>query len=193
MEKIGLLNSEKNETTFHGGKWTTEEEAKLKDAVDKRYGEDWAAISELVPGRTKKQCWDKWQELLVFNSKKNETTSSGGKWTTEEDAKLRDAVVEKHNGKDWAAISELVPGRTKPQCTKRWHYVSDSKSDETTARVGKWAREEDVKLIDAVEKHNGDWAAISELVLGRTKPQCTKRWHDVSDSKSDGTTAPKGK
>jgi hypothetical protein len=35
-----------------------------------------------------------------------------GEWTTEEDVKLTDAV-EKYSGKNWVAISALVPGRTK--------------------------------------------------------------------------------
>jgi hypothetical protein len=70
-----------------------------------------------------------------------------------------------------AAISALVPGRTKArQCTSRWHGVLDYKSDETIARVGKKWTKEDVELKDAVEKHNGeDWAAIAALVPGRKR------------------------
>jgi hypothetical protein len=110
-----------------------------------------------------------------------------GEWTTNEDITLKDAV-EKHNGKDWAAISAFVPGRTKQQCLNRWHGKScsktdestapmhsalDSNRDEATARVGRLTKEEDSTLKDAVEKHNGEnWAAISALVPGRTKKQC---------------------
>jgi hypothetical protein len=78
----------------------------MKNSVEK-HNVDWAAISELVPGRTKKQCWDKWH--MVLNAKKNYTTTRAGSWTTEEDVKLKDAV-EKHNGEDWDAISVLVFG-----------------------------------------------------------------------------------
>jgi hypothetical protein len=61
----------------------------------------------------------------------------------------------------------------------RWYDSLRSKSDGTTAHVGKWTKEEDSTLKNAVEKHNGeDWAAISALVLGRTKKQCCHRWHD---------------
>jgi hypothetical protein len=108
------------------------------------------------------------------------------RWTPEEDTKLTNAV--KTTGKkknkygedysmDWAAVSALVPGRTKIQCKSRWHDALHSKSDETTTRVGKWTKEEDVKLTDAVEKRNGkNWAAVSALVPGRTKKQCCYRW-----------------
>jgi hypothetical protein len=55
--------------------------------------------------------------------------------------------------------------------------LDSKKSDETTARVGKWTTDEDSTLMDAVKKHNGeDWAAISELVPGRTKIQYNSRW-----------------
>jgi hypothetical protein len=40
------------------------------------------------------------------------TTARAGKWTTDEDSTLREAV-EKHNCKNWDAIVALVPGRTK--------------------------------------------------------------------------------
>jgi hypothetical protein len=116
-------------------------------------------------------------------------TAHLGTWTKEEDNTLKDAV-EKHNGEDWAAISELLPGRTKQQCNKRWHGALDSKSDEMTAHMGRWTKEEDGKLKDAVEKHNGkNWTAIAALVPGRTKQQCLNRWHSALACKSDETTA----
>jgi myb proto-oncogene protein len=116
-----------------------------------------------------------------------------GNWTTDEDSTLTDAV-EKHNGEDWVAIAALVPGRTKTQCNARWHNALYSKSDETTARAGKWTTDEDSTLTDAVEKHNGeDWVAIAALVPGRTKTQCNARWHNALHSKSDETTARVGK
>jgi hypothetical protein len=168
------LASKSDGTTARKGTWTAEEDSTLKDAVKKHNGKDWAAISELVLGRTKKQCWSKWNDALA--SKSDGTTARKGRWTKEEDSTLKDAV-EKYNGEDWAAISELLPGRTKQQCNKRWHGALDSKSDETTARKGKWTKEEDSTLKDAVEKHNGkNWAAsIAELVPGRTAIQCANR------------------
>jgi hypothetical protein len=46
------------------GKWSEEEDIKLKDAVQTHGGKDWVAIAKLVPRRTKKQCWSRWQKLL---------------------------------------------------------------------------------------------------------------------------------
>jgi hypothetical protein len=90
-----------------------------------------------------------------------------GRWTKDEDCKLKDAV-EKHNGKNWEDISALVPGRTKKQCTRRWHNILDSKNDETAAHLVRWTKEEDNALKVAVEKHNGeDWAAIPAFRVER--------------------------
>jgi hypothetical protein len=181
------LYSKSDETTERAGKWTTDEDSTLTDAVEKHNGNDWSAISELFPGRTSHQCWNRWHDVLV--SKSDDTTTRKRKWTTDEDSTLTDAV-EKYNGADWAAISKLVPGRTKQQCNKRWHDVLDSKSDETTARKRKWTTDEDVMLNDAVKKRKDeDWAAISKLVPGRTNIQFHGRWNTVFDSKSDETIA----
>jgi hypothetical protein len=180
--------------------WTPEEDTKLTTAVEttckKKQGEeyrtDWVAVAALVPGRTNKQCYIRWHDTL--HSKSDEITVRNGVWTTDEDAKLKDAV-EKYSGKNWAAISSLVPGRTKKQCYNRGHDVLLSKSDETTVRMGTWTTEEDTTLKDAVQKHDGkNWAAISSMVPGRTRQQCLNRWRNaLVHSKSDETTERKGK
>jgi hypothetical protein len=51
-------------TTARAGKWSEDEDKKLKDSVKTHRGKDWAAIAALVPGRTKKQCWKRWNSVL---------------------------------------------------------------------------------------------------------------------------------
>jgi hypothetical protein len=46
------------------GKWSEDEDIKLKDAVQTHGGKNWAAIAALVPGRMKKQCHKKWYSTL---------------------------------------------------------------------------------------------------------------------------------
>jgi hypothetical protein len=48
------LHSKNIETTARKGKWAADEDSTLTDAVKKHNGNDWSAISKLVPGRTKK-------------------------------------------------------------------------------------------------------------------------------------------
>jgi ubiquitin len=50
------------------------------------------------------------------------------KWAPDEDSKLKDAV-QKHGGKNWDAISELVADRTNDQCRHRWHQLLNPSID----------------------------------------------------------------
>jgi hypothetical protein len=45
------------------GKWTAVEDSMLKDSVRTHGGKDWHEIGALVPGRTTKQCRNRWQFL----------------------------------------------------------------------------------------------------------------------------------
>jgi hypothetical protein len=110
------------------------------------------------------------------------TTERKGKWTAEEDDKLLRAA-EKFSVTRWKAIAALIPGRSKKQCWNRWQYALDPSIVRMTERTGKWLTEEDVKLVDAVAKHNGkNWDEIAMLVPSRTKRQCMDRWHKVLDT-----------
>jgi myb proto-oncogene protein len=46
------------------GKWSQEDDIKLKDAVQMHGGKNWVAIAALVPGRTKNQCHNRWHDIL---------------------------------------------------------------------------------------------------------------------------------
>jgi hypothetical protein len=159
------------------GKWTAAESKLLKDAVEKYNGKNWDAIAALVPGRTKKQCTNRWYHALVPSVGTGRTDT----WTTEDDNKLKDAV-EKHGDKNWDAITVLLPGRTKVQCWSRWHVAVDPRIDRTAPRTGPWTKDEDDKLKKAAEKYGGkNWDAVAALVPSRTRSQCTGRWHDTLD------------
>jgi myb proto-oncogene protein len=61
-------------------------------------------------------------------------------------------------------------------------------------RTGKWAEDEDINLMDAVQRHDGkDWGAIPALVPGRTRNQCSSIWHDVLDPSIGGANGRTGK
>jgi hypothetical protein len=150
------------------------EDSKLKDAVQTHGGKNWGAISALVPGRTKLQCYNRWKDVLDPSIAL--TGGSKGQWAEDEDSKLKDAV-QTHGGKDWATIAALVPGRTQKQCVGRWRDVLDPKIDRANGRNGNWAEDEDVKLKEAVQMNGGkNWSAVAALVLGRTTKQCCDRW-----------------
>jgi hypothetical protein len=181
------------------GRWTTDEDAKLTSAVastfKKKWGNeykiDWDAVAALVPGRTISQCFRRWKSTL--DPSIDRANGRTGNWLEDEDIKLKDAV-QMHGGKDWVAISALVPGRTKIQCKNRWHNTMYPSIDRANGRTGGWSTVENSKLKDAVQAHGGkNWDAIAELVPGRTKAQCYSRWKDVLASRIDQTNKRSGK
>jgi hypothetical protein len=110
------------------------------------------------------------------------STERKGKWTVEEDAQLLRAA-EMFAVTRWKAIAALIPGRTKKQCWNRWQYALDPSTARKTERKGKWLKEEDDKLVVAVEKYKGkNWDEVAKLVPSRTKRQCMDRWHKVLDT-----------
>jgi hypothetical protein len=149
-------------------KWTVEEDAKLTEAV-KKYGYSWAQVTTRVPGRTYAQCRYRWITILEPTIDRSNARNIV-KWTPEEDAKLTDAIT-KFGNSNWAAAAELVPGRTSKQCRSRW--VTNLNPD---VRKGRWTREEDAKLTDAVTKFGYNWIRVATLVPGRTNITCCQRW-----------------
>jgi hypothetical protein len=173
------------------GKWTADEDKKLKDAVRAHGGKNWKEISALVPGRTSKQCRNRWQDTL--DPSIGRATARTGKWTADEDKMLRDALPAQ-GSKNWEQIAALVPGRTCKQCRNRWRDALDPSIRLTNGRAGKWTADEEKQLKDAVPAQGAkNWEQIAALVPGRTQKQCRNRWRDTLDSNIEPTTARTGK
>jgi hypothetical protein len=164
--------------TARTGKWSEDEDIRLKDAVQTYGGKNWPAIAALIPGQSEGQCHKRWYRGLDPSiDRANERT---GKWSEDEVSKLKNAV-EMHGGKNWDAIAALIPGRTTTQCSCRWNNVLIFNIDRSSERTGKWSEDEVITLKNAVEMHGGkNWLAIAALVPDRTKKQCYDRWKDVS-------------
>jgi hypothetical protein len=56
-----VLASSIGRSTGRTGKWREDEDIKLKSAIQAHGDKHWAAIAALVPGRTQKQCSDRWR------------------------------------------------------------------------------------------------------------------------------------
>ncbi|KAH7841626.1 hypothetical protein Vadar_032259 [Vaccinium darrowii] len=99
------------------GRWTLEEDKRLKVAVMLFGPKNWNKIAQFVPGRTHVQCRERW-----FNNLNPSLIFCG--WTQEEDSKL-DAAVAKHRDYcrskvHWCKVAACVPPRTDNQCKRRW-------------------------------------------------------------------------
>jgi myb proto-oncogene protein len=149
------------------GKWEEDEDSKLKDAIQTYGDKEWTAISALVSGRTRFQCYRRWHDTL--DPSIDRANERKGKWTAVEDSKLKDAV-QAHGDKDWSAIYALVPGRSRVQCRNRWKDVLEPSLGRVKRQIGKWTAVEDIKLKDAVQTHGGkNGATLAALVPDRTK------------------------
>jgi hypothetical protein len=186
------LNPSIDQMTGHTGKWAEDEDIKLKDAVQKHGENNWDEIATMVPGPTKKQCYSRWNNNVV-DAHIEQTNIRSGAWTGDEDGKLQEAV-QWHGGKDWVAIAALVPGRTRIQCTTRWHAFLKHSIDGATGRIGKWTEDEDIRLKYAVHTHGGkNWDDIATLVPGRTRKQCHSRWYNAFNPSIDQTSERSGR
>ncbi|CAK4110264.1 unnamed protein product [Aphanomyces euteiches] len=106
----------------------------------------------------------------------DEIKANPGKWTAEEDERLR-AAVERHGPRNWKAIAKMVQNRNHAQCLQRWRKVLLP-----GLRRGNWSHEEDVLLQSQIQLHGGEaklnWAAVAAGVPGRTAKHCQERWRN---------------
>ncbi|KAF8103701.1 hypothetical protein N665_0186s0069 [Sinapis alba] len=145
--------------------WTPEEDDQLRAAVE-LYGEkDWQTVANALEGRAGTQCSNRWKKTL------HPTRTRVGKFSSEEEKRLTVAVT-LFGAQNWHKIARFVPGRTSTQCREKWANCLDP-----NVNHGKWAKEEDAKLREAMAEHEiGNWSKIASHVPRRTDNQCRRRW-----------------
>ncbi|AEO65561.1 uncharacterized protein THITE_2045382, partial [Thermothielavioides terrestris NRRL 8126] len=80
----------------------------------------------------------------------------------------------------WHRVASHLPGRTNKDCRKRWHFTLAN-----TIRKGTWMRDEDERLVKAVEVYGTRWSKVAQAVGTRNGDQCSKRWYDCLDPRID--------
>ena len=95
-------------------KFSPEEDELLKEQVKENGEKGWRKIAEHLPGRTARQCRERWVNYLSPNV-------SLAPWTAEEDILLNTLVAE--HGKHWSKISSFFPSRTDVQLKNRYNSV----------------------------------------------------------------------
>ncbi|XP_021292351.1 uncharacterized protein LOC110422670 isoform X2 [Herrania umbratica] len=146
------------------GDWTEEEDDQLRIAVEV-FGEcDWQSVASTLKGRTGTQCSNRWIKSL------HPTRQRVGRWTHDEDKRLKVAVM-LFGPKNWRKIAEVIPGRTQVQCRERWVNSLDP-----ALNLGRWTKEEDLRLEAAIEEHGCCWSKVAACMPSRTDNQCWRRW-----------------
>ncbi len=140
-------------------RWLPEDDALLARLVDTgayRHCEtgktNWKAISAQFEGKSGQQCKQRFDALKEGLIK--------GKWTEEEDQRLREAIA--RHGTKWIIVARLVPGRTGKQCRDR--YLSRLNP---VIKLGDWTPEEEEVCIAAYRAYGNKWVTIQKLLPRR--------------------------
>lgn len=121
------------------------------------YSED-SAVYDDAPAATKS-----------FGTRKN---INRGRWTKEEDKKLKSYV--KMYNENWELIAAEFADRSDVQCQQRWTKVVNPELVK-----GPWTKEEDEKVMELVAKYGPKkWTLIARHLKGRIGKQCRERWHN---------------
>lgn len=94
------------------GPWTVEEDRKLLEWVKTQGAMKWSMCSELIPGRSGKQCRERWYNNLNPDVIK-------GNWTAKEDYMI--FKLFSLQGSKWSKIAEHFKGRTENSIKNRFY------------------------------------------------------------------------
>lgn len=139
------------------GRWSLEEDARLKAAVQQFDGKNWRSIALTAFGgeKTDMQCLTRWQTVLKPGLIK-------GPWTADEDQRVQQLVVV-HGLQKWSLIASHLKGRFGKQCRERWYNHLDP-----SIRKDLWTHEEDEAIMRHHAALGNRGAAIAKLMSGRT-------------------------
>lgn len=155
------------------GAWTEEEDLTLTQLVESSDSQpNWSEIADSIPGRSAKQCRERWS----FNL---DPSINKGEWTAEEDRILLDSQVKL--GNKWSQIAMLLPGRTENAIKTRHKSIIRAKRRE-------WRPSEDALLLSYQRDYGNRWDEIAARLSNRTKNAVKMRFKFLTEDNVSDTT-----
>ncbi|GMF25069.1 unnamed protein product [Phytophthora fragariaefolia] len=107
------------------GHWRPDEDELLKELVAEGR-KNWGQVATRIPGRTSKQCRERWYNHL-------DPSIVRGEYTPEEDRMILDAQA--RLGNRWSAIAAMLPGRTEDAVKIRWKSLCRADKGKMTPKA----------------------------------------------------------
>jgi hypothetical protein len=193
FETFSDSSSENNKRQSHGNyiSWTSSEDAILIEQVQKYMEIQKISNSNANDENENKNSNENNTNLILENNEKNlnlnkEKNSLENKKSLKEDEKdeeisninnasnANEPKINPLTNINWSKIAEKLENKNARQCQTRWQNILDPN------RVkGPWTKEEDLKLIELVNKFGPEkWSNISSYLPGRLGKQCRERWYN---------------
>jgi len=148
------------------GKWTTEEDSILRQAVSEMGENRWKQISTRIGHRTPIQCLHRWTKTLKPGLTK-------GPWREEEDC-LVIQWVQRNGPCRWAECAMGIGGRSGKQCRERWMNILDP-----GLRKGDWTAAEEETLFRMHRLKGGKWTEIANYLPGRSENNIKNHYYST--------------
>jgi hypothetical protein len=132
--------------------WTSEED-KILLSLTTGTRNKWSEISKALNTKTPQQCFLRFRAIRPDIKK--------GSWAKEEDEEL--LIAFKKYGKKWKLIAKDMKTRSSKQVRDRYTNYLDPTLD-----MSDFTLNEDLKLLELIERYGNKWALIGKHFLGRS-------------------------